>query len=54
MANLEGASMHMARVSGAYFPKNISALEIKNSVNIGTRIRTSDNDNIHEGSELIV
>lgn len=46
-ANMEGASLHRARISGVYFPKNVSAEEILNSVNYGTRIRTTDMP-IHE------
>jgi len=38
-ANIEGASFHMARVAGAYFPANVSADEIRLSLEIGTRIR---------------
>jgi uncharacterized protein YjbI with pentapeptide repeats len=38
-ANIEGASFHMARVAGAYFPGNVSADEIRLSLEIGTRIR---------------
>ncbi len=50
-ARLEGASLHRARISGVYFPKNVSAEEILNSVNYGTRIRTTDED-IHESDAL--
>ena len=35
----EGASFHRARVSGAYFPANVPAEEIKMSLELGTRIR---------------
>ena len=38
-ALLEGASFFMARVSGAYFPANVSAAEIQMSLSLGTRIR---------------
>jgi len=38
-ANIEGASFHRARISGAYFPSNVSAEELKMSVDLGTRIR---------------
>ena len=36
---LLGASLHAARVSGAYFPKELSAAEIDMSVKLGTRMR---------------
>jgi uncharacterized protein YjbI with pentapeptide repeats len=52
-AQLEGASLHRAKISGVYFPKNVRADEILNSVNYGTRIRTSDSDKIHESDTLI-
>ena len=38
-AKLEGASFHLARISGAYFPKNVSAEELMMSLDLGTRIR---------------
>jgi len=38
-AHMEGASINRAHVSGAYFPKNISAAEIMLSVEKGTRMR---------------
>jgi uncharacterized protein YjbI with pentapeptide repeats len=38
-ANIEGASFHMARVAGAYFPANVTADEIRLSLEIGTRVR---------------
>ncbi|MCB0282803.1 MAG: pentapeptide repeat-containing protein [Calditrichae bacterium] len=53
-AMLEGASLHRARISGVYFPKNVDAQEILNTINYGTRIRTSDNTEIHENDLLIV
>lgn len=53
-AKLEGASLHRAKISGVYFPKNVDAIEIMNSVNHGTRIRTNDNKEIHEQDTLIV
>ncbi len=37
--NLEGASMIEAKISGCYFPKEISAEEIRLSVMAGTRLR---------------
>ena len=52
-AHLEGASLHRARISGVYFPKNVGAQEILNSVNYGTRIRTSGNNDVHEKDVLI-
>jgi len=36
---LEGASLHAAHVSGAYFPADITAPEIDLSVRLGTRLR---------------
>jgi uncharacterized protein YjbI with pentapeptide repeats len=38
--DLEGCSMLGARIGGAYFPLNVPAQEIANSVQFGTRIRT--------------
>ena len=38
-AKLEGASFHLARISGAYFPKNVLAEELIMSLDLGTRIR---------------
>lgn len=38
--DLEGCSLLGARISGAYFPANVSAQEIANSVQYGTRLRT--------------
>jgi len=38
-AQMEGASINQARISGAYFPRSISAREIQLSVEHGTRIR---------------
>ncbi len=37
--NLEGASMIEAKISGCYFPKELSAEEIRLSVMAGTRLR---------------
>lgn len=37
--NLEGASIHEAKVSGCYFPKEISSDELTMSIIRGTRIR---------------
>ncbi|MDX8395895.1 MAG: pentapeptide repeat-containing protein [Mariprofundaceae bacterium] len=37
--NLEGASLHAAHITGCYFPKTLSAEEIKMSVKYGTRMR---------------
>jgi hypothetical protein len=36
---MEGASLHAAHVSGAYFPRELTAPEIEMSVKIGTRMR---------------
>ncbi len=52
-AKLEGASLHRAKISGVYFPKNVRADEILNSINYGTRIRTTDSDEVHESDSLI-
>ena len=38
-ANLEGASMIEAKISGCYFPKELSPEEIRLSVMAGTRLR---------------
>lgn len=40
-ANLEGASMIDAKISGCYFPKELSPEEIRLSVMAGTRLRYS-------------
>ena len=37
--NLEGASIYNARISGVYFPENLSPDEIKLSLEHGTRMR---------------
>lgn len=42
--DLEGCSLKHANIGGAYFPANISAQEIANSVQYGTRIRTNNGD----------
>ena len=38
--DLEGASLHDALISGAYFPNNLTPEEITMSVQLGTRLRT--------------
>ncbi|MBT4962642.1 MAG: pentapeptide repeat-containing protein [Francisellaceae bacterium] len=38
-ADIEGATFASAKISGCYFPDNISATEIQLSVEHGTRIR---------------
>ena len=38
--DLEGVSLQNAKISGAYFPENVSANEIRMSLRHGTRIRT--------------
>lgn len=38
--DLEGCSIHGAQIGGTYFPKNLSPLEILNSLKYGTRLRT--------------
>ena len=37
--NLEGASMAEAKISGCYFPKELTADEIRLSIDHGTRLR---------------
>ncbi|OHB78660.1 MAG: hypothetical protein A2W31_00475 [Planctomycetes bacterium RBG_16_64_10] len=41
-AELEGCSLRHAQVSGTFFPANVSPQEIQNSVEYGTRVRTTD------------
>jgi uncharacterized protein YjbI with pentapeptide repeats len=36
---MEGASLHAAHVSGAYFPRELTAAEVDMSVRLGTRLR---------------
>ena len=36
---MEGASLHAAHVSGAYFPPELTAAEVDLSVRLGTRMR---------------
>lgn len=38
--DMEGCSLYHAKISGAYFPANLSADEITASVQLGTRMRT--------------
>lgn len=38
---MEGASIHEAKISGCYFPSNVSADELMMSLQHGTRIRVS-------------
>ena len=38
-ANIEGASFCQAHISGCYFPKEVTAEEIRLSVDLGIRIR---------------
>ena len=40
-ANLEGASINAAKISGAYFPRALSAEELMLSLTHGTRMRYS-------------
>lgn len=40
--NLEGASIHGAKISGVYFPKALSPEEINLSLQHGTRMRYRD------------
>jgi uncharacterized protein YjbI with pentapeptide repeats len=37
--DLEGCTFLRARVSGAFFPSELSAQELRNSVDLGTRVR---------------
>lgn len=37
--SIEGASIHAAKISGVYFPKQVSAQEVLLSLEHGTRIR---------------
>jgi len=36
---MQGASLHAAHVSGAYFPPELTAVEVDLSVRLGTRMR---------------
>ena len=38
-SNLEGASIHRARIAGAYFPPELAAEEIRLSLKEGIRMR---------------
>lgn len=38
--DMEGCSLLHAKISGVYFPRNISPEEIRMSVDFGTRLRT--------------
>ena len=38
--DLEGTSLRNAKVSGAYFPDNLSPEELRLSIDLGTRLRT--------------
>lgn len=42
-ANLEGASLAEARISGCYFPAELTAEEIRLSLELGTRLRYRNN-----------
>ena len=37
--DLEGCSIFHAKVSGTYFPENLSAAELRMSLEMGTRLR---------------
>ncbi len=37
---MQGASLHAARVSGTYFPIDLTPAEIEMSVRLGTRLRS--------------
>jgi uncharacterized protein YjbI with pentapeptide repeats len=39
--DLEGVSLQNAKVSGAYFPEKVAAIELRMSLRHGTRIRTT-------------
>jgi uncharacterized protein YjbI with pentapeptide repeats len=43
-AKLEGASLAEARISGCYFPAELSAEEIRLSLELGTRLRYSTSE----------
>jgi len=40
--DMEGCSLYHAKISGAYLPVNLSPQEIANSVQLGTRMRTTE------------
>ena len=40
--DLEGVSLQNAKISGAYFPENVPASELRMSLQHGTRIRTHE------------
>ncbi len=48
--DLEGSSIHNAHISGAYFPDDVEAEEIRLSLDHGTRIRTRVNHRVVVGS----
>jgi hypothetical protein len=45
-ADLHGASLHEARISGVFFPANLAPEEIRLSVLLGTRMRTRAADRV--------
>jgi uncharacterized protein YjbI with pentapeptide repeats len=40
--DMEGCSLYHAKISGAFFPANLSPHEISNSIQLGTRMRTTE------------
>lgn len=40
--DMEGCSLYHAKISGAYFPTNLSPQEITASIQLGTRMRSMD------------
>lgn len=39
--DMEGCSLYHAKISGAFFPANVAAHELSNSIQLGTRMRTT-------------
>jgi uncharacterized protein YjbI with pentapeptide repeats len=40
--DMEGCSLYQAKISGTYFPVNLSPQEITCSIQLGTRMRTTE------------
>lgn len=51
--NLEGASLNGCQISGTYFPSDISAEEIRMSIEYGTRIRHTNRTKATEAKMLL-